>query len=194
MSEPNLRPMNVTIDPAGFPTPGLANHGYKVWLAGVILIIISGLFVSARVSTRISMRQMGADDYAIVGALVTCIIQVSLWLMAVRAGYGADYLMLNWQHQKLFNKYWYLGGLFYPITLGLFKSSVILLNKRIFVQEGFQKACWAVLIVNGCWCIGNFLGACFQCIPMSTMWGGTDPDKAVCWNQDGLCTFDDVLP
>ena len=179
--------MNVTINPAGFPTPGLPNHGYKVWLAGVIMIISSGIFVGARVATRISQRQMGADDYAIIGALVSCIIQVSLWLTSVREGYGADYLMLNWPHQKLFNKYWYLGGLFFPITLGLFKTSVILLNKRIFIQEGFQKACWVVLIVNACWCIGNFLGAAFQCIPMDTMWGGTPPEEAVCWNQNGLC-------
>ena len=84
-------------------------------------------------------------------------------------------------------KYWYLGSLFYPLTLTLFKTSVILLNKRIFVQDKFQKICWAVLVVNACWGLGNFLGACFQCIPMSTMWGGTDPDDAVCWNQDGLC-------
>lgn len=159
---PNTRPMNVTINAAGFPTEGLANHGFKIWLAGVILIIAAGLFVGARTATRLSQQQMGSDDYAIIGALTTCLIQVSLWLMSVREGYGADYLMLNWQHQKLFNKYWYLGSLFYPLTLGLFKSSVLLLSKRIFVSERFQKMCWVVLVVNACWCIGNFLGTCFQ--------------------------------
>lgn len=100
----NWAPMNVTISPAGFPTPGLANHGYKVWLAGVVMIISSGLFVGARIATRMSMRQMGADDYAIIAALTSVTIQMTLWLLSVREGYGADYLMLNWQHQKLFNK------------------------------------------------------------------------------------------
>lgn len=42
---------------------------------------------------------MGADDYAIVAAFASCLIQVSLWLMSVRAGYGADYVRLNWPHQ-----------------------------------------------------------------------------------------------
>lgn len=101
--EYDLSPMNVTINPAGSPTPGLANHGYKVWLAGVIMVVSSGLFVGARIATRLSQLQMGPDDYAIIGALATCIVQISLWLMSVKEGYGADYEMLNWPHQKLFN-------------------------------------------------------------------------------------------
>lgn len=100
----NWGPMNVTIDVAGFPTEGLPNHGYKVWIAGVVTIISSGLFVGARIATRISQRQMGADDYVICAAMVSCTIQMMFWLLSVWAGYGADYLMLNWQHQKLFNK------------------------------------------------------------------------------------------
>ena len=58
------------INPAGFPTPDLPNHGYKVWLTLVIMIIIFGLFVVVRIATRITARQMGADDYAIIVALV----------------------------------------------------------------------------------------------------------------------------
>ena len=55
---------------AGFPTADVPNEGYKVWLALVIMILISAFFVSARVATRISTGQMGADDYSIVAALV----------------------------------------------------------------------------------------------------------------------------
>lgn len=179
--------MNVTINPAGFPTPGLANHGYKVWLAGVILIITSGIFVGARVATRTSMRQMGSDDFAICAALTTCIIQMTLWLLSVREGYGADYLMLNWPHQKLFNKYWFMGSWFYVLTLGLFKTSCILLLKRIFIQEKFQRVCWVVLTINTCWCVGNWLGNILQCIPVDTMWGGTPSDEVSC-NLHNLMT------
>lgn len=58
------------INPAGFPTPTLGNEGYHVWLALVIMIIFSGITTIARVATRLSNRQMGADDYAIAIAFV----------------------------------------------------------------------------------------------------------------------------
>jgi hypothetical protein len=58
------------ISPAGLPTAALENEGYHVFFAVVITIILSGLTVAARTWTRISARQMGADDYAILAALV----------------------------------------------------------------------------------------------------------------------------
>lgn len=58
------------INIAGFSTPELPNQGYRVWIALVVMIISSGLFVSARVATRIVARQMGSDDYVILASLV----------------------------------------------------------------------------------------------------------------------------
>lgn len=58
------------ISPVGLPTEALPNEGYHVFFAVVILIILSGLTVVARILTRIRARQMGADDYAILAALV----------------------------------------------------------------------------------------------------------------------------
>lgn len=59
------------VNPAGFPSTGLPNEGYRVWLALVIMIISSGFFVAARIANRCMTRQMGADDYAIIAALVS---------------------------------------------------------------------------------------------------------------------------
>ncbi|KAK3721130.1 hypothetical protein LTR37_003420 [Vermiconidia calcicola] len=66
--------MNVTIDPAGSPTPGLPKHGWKVWISLVLMVIFSGLFVA--VSTL---------DY-------TMTIQSSLSLMSKTLGprYGHE--------------------------------------------------------------------------------------------------------
>jgi hypothetical protein len=58
------------INVAGFSTEYLPNEGYKVWLALVIMIITSGTLVAIRTATRVAMHQMGADDYAIIGAQV----------------------------------------------------------------------------------------------------------------------------
>lgn len=92
-------------------------------------------------------------------------------------------------YTELFFRWWFVGSWFYPITLTLFTSSVILLNKRIFIQERFQKACWVVLVVVVCWGAGNAMGNIMQCLPVNTMWGATPSEDAVCWNQNGYCEF-----
>lgn len=71
MSTPPVPTVAPWVNPAGFPSAGLPNEGYKVWLALVIMIIGSGLFVAARFATRISTRQLGADDYVVLAALVS---------------------------------------------------------------------------------------------------------------------------
>ena len=71
MSVPTAIPtIPAYINPAGFPTPDLPNEGWRVWLALVIMITLSGLIVAGRVAARLAARQMGVDDYAIVAALV----------------------------------------------------------------------------------------------------------------------------
>lgn len=58
------------INPAGFPTEEVGNMGYRFWLTLVVLVISSGFFVATRIATRIKMKQMGADDYFILAAMV----------------------------------------------------------------------------------------------------------------------------
>ena len=83
------------------------------------------------------------------------IVQTTFWALSVRTGYGADYLKLNTYYRELFNKWWFLGSIFYLLTIALYKTSVILLLRRIFVQRGFQIVCWCMLVVNTCWGLGN---------------------------------------
>lgn len=66
----------------------------------------------------------------------------------------------------------------------MFKTSVILLNKRIFIQRGFQIACWIILVVNSCWALGNILGTLFQCLPIPSMWGADIATS--CFDMQGL--------
>lgn len=58
------------ISPAGFPTDEVDNMGYRFWLTLVILVICSGLSVATRIATRLKMKQIGADDYFVLAAMV----------------------------------------------------------------------------------------------------------------------------
>ncbi|KAI6897476.1 hypothetical protein KC334_g10290 [Hortaea werneckii] len=148
------------------------------------MIICSGTFVIARIATRLSTHQMGFDDYAIIAAFVSCLIQCTFWAESVRYGYGAAYLLLDEWHRREFNKWWFFGSIFWPLTLTLFKTAIILMNKRIFIQKWFQHLCWAALVVNGCWGLGNILGTIFQCLPIPSMWGQVPAER--CFNTTGL--------
>ncbi|GAB1738719.1 hypothetical protein NU219Hw_g3514t1 [Hortaea werneckii] len=178
-------PANISyVNPAGFPSDELPNEGYRLWLAIVIMIISSGTFVIARIATRLSTHQMGFDDYAIIAAFVSCLIQCTFWAESVRYGYGAAYLLLDEWHRREFNKWWFFGSIFWPLTLTLFKTAIILMNKRIFIQKWFQHLCWCALVVNGCWGLGNILGTIFQCLPIPSMWGQVPAER--CFNMTGL--------
>jgi hypothetical protein len=64
------------INIAGFPTPELPNQGCRVWIALVVMCTSAGLFVSARIATRVVARQMGSDDYVILAALVSFVVTI----------------------------------------------------------------------------------------------------------------------
>lgn len=75
------------INAAGFSTAELPNHGWKVFMTLVIMVILSGLTVTARVSARVSAGQLGADDYAIMGAMVNILLATTAVISLTRSRY-----------------------------------------------------------------------------------------------------------
>ena len=55
------------------------SRGYQLYFASLIMVLVAGLFVIARLAARWTKRQFGMDDYTIVLSLV------SLWI-----GSGSD--------------------------------------------------------------------------------------------------------
>jgi hypothetical protein len=56
----------------GFPADGVDNHGWKLYITSLVMIISSGLFVVARCIARHSIHKLGSDDVAIIVSLVSC--------------------------------------------------------------------------------------------------------------------------
>lgn len=123
---------------------------------------------------------------------VSFVVQTTLWALSVRAGYGADYLSLAEWQRFLFNKWWFLGSVFWLCTLTLYKVSILFLFNRVFVQRGFKITCWTALIITACWGVGNILGWIFQCLPVSAMWYAADncEESITCTDarQGGVCS------
>lgn len=56
----------------GFPSDGEANQGWKLYLTSLVMIIVAGLTVVARIVVRLRGDvALRADDYAIVASLVS---------------------------------------------------------------------------------------------------------------------------
>jgi hypothetical protein len=56
----------------GFPNHGHDDHGWKMYITAVVMIVLSGLFVIARITTRFWMLgKLGWDDITIIVALVS---------------------------------------------------------------------------------------------------------------------------
>ena len=55
----------------GFPSGGEANQGWKLYLTSLIMILSAGLFVIARIVTRLWTVRLKADDYTIIASLVS---------------------------------------------------------------------------------------------------------------------------
>lgn len=54
----------------GFPTDGVDNNGWKLYVSSLVLIIVAGLTVISRCATRLWLNKLGWDDAAIVLSLV----------------------------------------------------------------------------------------------------------------------------
>ena len=50
----------------GKPTADVPNQGWGLFIVSVVMVIVSGLFVSTRIVIRSARRMMGLDDWTIV--------------------------------------------------------------------------------------------------------------------------------
>lgn len=54
----------------GFPADGVENHGWKLYITSMVMIIIAGIVVTIRCTSRVYLFSFGADDVVIIVSLV----------------------------------------------------------------------------------------------------------------------------
>ena len=50
----------------GKATPDVPNQGWGLYIVSVVMVIVSGVFVSIRIGVRVARRMMGMDDWMII--------------------------------------------------------------------------------------------------------------------------------
>lgn len=54
----------------GFPSDGVPNQGWKLYITSLTMVLVAGVTVIARLATRYKFKALGWDDLAIVVSLV----------------------------------------------------------------------------------------------------------------------------
>lgn len=87
-------------------------------------------------------------------------------------------------HDTNGQKGFFASLIFYYLSLGLTKASIVLQYRRVFPLQSVQRACWAVLAIVMCYTIWTVLGSVFACVPVRAFW--TKEAGAQCLNQSAM--------
>lgn len=81
----------------GLPSPDHPNKGWKVWIASTVLVIITGLFVIARLIGRTMKGGVKIDDYTIIAAQVNYhVFQIQCAVMSLTS----QFLLPDFNHHS----------------------------------------------------------------------------------------------
>lgn len=99
-------------------------------------------------------------------------------------GYGMHKKDLSKEQLALALRWFFIAQTPYKVVVSLYKISILLFYKRIFIQKSFQIACWTVLALVVSWSLGVIFATIFQCVPIAGAW---DPSvKARCIDTDAF--------
>ncbi|KAF2112844.1 hypothetical protein BDV96DRAFT_496939 [Lophiotrema nucula] len=157
----------------GLGTEGPVQRGWTLWIVSVVGVVLSALFVLARLLQRITKTgRLGIDDYMIIASLVASGLLSMTECQAVAYGYGRHYATLPVDKRLIARKWFYGAQIMYKIVLMLNKISVVCLYYRIFAVSAkwFRTACHcanAFIVASG---MAFIIGTVFQCTPIAAFW------------------------
>ncbi|KAL7951348.1 putative PTH11-typeG-protein-coupled receptor [Trichoderma barbatum] len=166
----------------GFPADGIDNHGWKLYITSMVMIIVAGLVVTARCASRVYLYNFGADDVVIIFSLLFSIVLSVAIQLAIENGYGMHKADLTIVELNTALRWFFIAQTPYKVTVCLNKVAAILLYQRIFVTKKFQIAAYTVMGVVVAWSIGGVGATIFQCVPITGAWNKSVDAK--CINSD----------
>ncbi|KFY88374.1 hypothetical protein V500_06373 [Pseudogymnoascus sp. VKM F-4518 (FW-2643)] len=155
-------------------TPGESDgRGIQLYIISIITIVLAGITVGARISTRLirgAAFQLWWDDYSILFGLILSIILAITEIEAVVNGYGEHAEDLGPDQAAVALKWFYLAQIFYKLVVTFNKLSLLLFYLRIFPSKTFRLLTWIGLAVVGATGITFIAGTIWQCHPLPYFW------------------------
>ncbi|KAF4254492.1 hypothetical protein CNMCM8812_004744 [Aspergillus fumigatus] len=178
-----------------FGTPG----GREALSLSIAFTTLATVFTIIRVYTRIFLvKQMGADDWAIIVALAFSWAFFGLFIGEVKYLMGEHYKEIPPDILVKQMKCFWATIPLYQASLLTTKASILLQYKRVFSTPRMRFACWCLigfLAAYGSW---TFISAWVTCVPVSKFWHeeqhGYCLDKKALWfSNSAIHIFTDIL-
>ncbi|KAF2790309.1 hypothetical protein K505DRAFT_282840 [Melanomma pulvis-pyrius CBS 109.77] len=162
-----------------------AYRGDQALSVSSVFTCLATIVVILRLYTRLFViRCTGIEDYFVSLAML-CSIGLTICI-GIQVDYGMGrHLQEVPGHElrKSLKAFW--GSLiFYYLSLGLTKSSILLQYRRVFPTRRFQIACWLTMILVIVYTIWAVSGSIFACYPIRAFWTHEEPAK--CINQSAM--------
>ncbi|KAF5552573.1 integral membrane protein [Fusarium mexicanum] len=167
----------------GFPADGVDNHGWKLYITSLVMIISSGLFVIARCIARYSIHKLGSDDVAIIVSLISSVLLSTYIQLAIHHGYGMHKEDLEKPDLRMALKMFFIAQTPYKATVCLNKVAAILLYLRLFVTKSFRVWSFVVMGVVVGYSIGGIAATIWQCVPIKGAWDKSFDAKCIDSNK-----------
>ncbi|KAG9231786.1 hypothetical protein BJ875DRAFT_105796 [Amylocarpus encephaloides] len=136
-----------------------------------ILVSLASLVVAIRCYSRIKLDiGMGADDWAMVAALSTYIIESGTSIGITNNKFGQHLYYLTTREVMIALKYFYITEIFFLLSIMLIKVSILLFFIRIFPGGNHRKMIWGLMALLLITHMTSVCTAIFQCVPFRGNW------------------------
>ncbi|RPB04623.1 hypothetical protein L873DRAFT_1665816 [Choiromyces venosus 120613-1] len=177
-----------------FDNRPISNHdddSPRLMGSAITLIVLTGLVVITRIYCRAYLvRSMGADDWTMIIAAVRLVTANCIGLCVTHYGAGRHGWTLPKEWAAPARKTGYIGQIFYFISLGFCKTSLVLFIIRITSSRTTLRVSWGILIFCTCYNLAAVLTSVLWCVPPEYAWKMFTPEgkdmKGVCLDQRAL--------
>ena len=150
----------------------MRNRSIEAELVGPILSGIALIFVAIRVITRRPFISdlFGWDDGVIVLAFLATVLLAISHVFLGRNGMGQDLWTVPFKEITEMLRWFYVGELFYVLSVALTKISILAFYLRVFPSSRFTVVVKSVVAFTAAIGVAFFFALLFQCWPISYSW------------------------
>ncbi|KAH8885386.1 hypothetical protein GQ53DRAFT_606171, partial [Thozetella sp. PMI_491] len=154
---------------------------YMIYVPVAVFGVICPVIVGLRVWLRLlNGGRLGADDYCIIGSLVTSLGSGGIMIVSCLYGYGR-----HWNNLTAYNRvhaymWFFICQTTYKWSISATKCSILLLYLRIFNNIRWLKlTCWSLITTVTVYCIVASFVSVFQCTPLQRAYDKSIPGHCI---------------
>ncbi|OHF00913.1 hypothetical protein CORC01_03741 [Colletotrichum orchidophilum] len=165
-----LEAQNYSKTSCGVPVRRNMDQGPTTWtLFSLALVAVAARLISKIPSLNPSFS-FGWDDWTILASTIVLIPADIVSQMVIDRGLGQDIWMVPPDNITQILLLFFVEELLYSFVVAVTKLSILIFYLRLFADNCFRNACYAMLGVTTVYGLGQMLGVVLVCSPVSYNW------------------------